>query len=61
MNTLPDKLLLEVIHCATDVASELDSNLDDRFRVPSPADMEEMLKAIMPTRRALVRVSRRLL
>ena len=60
MNTLPDELLLEVIHCATDVASELDSNLDDRFHVPLPTDMEEMLKAVMPTRRALVQVSRRL-
>ena len=60
MNTLPDELLLEVIHWATDVASELDSNLDDRFRVPLTSDMEEMLKAVMPTRRALVRVSRRL-
>ena len=60
MNTLPDELLLEVIHCATDVVGELDSNLDDRFRVPSPADMEEMLKAVMPTRRALVQVSQRL-
>jgi len=60
MDTLPDELLLEVIHCATDVASELDSNLDDRFNVPSPTDMEEMLKAIMPTRRALVQVSRHL-
>ena len=60
MNTLPDELLLEVIHCATDVAGELDSNLDDRFRVPSPANMEETVKATMPTRRALVQVSRRL-
>ena len=60
MNTLPDELLLGIIGCATDVAGELDSNLDDRFRVPSPADMEEMLKATMPTRRALVQVSRRL-
>ena len=60
MNTLPDELLLEVIRGATDVAGELDSNLDDCFRVPSPADMEEMLKAVMPTRRALVQVSRRL-
>ena len=60
MNTLPDELLLEVVHCATDVASELDSNLDDRFHVPSPTNMEEMLKAIMPARRALVQVSRRL-
>ena len=57
---LPDELLLEVVHCATDVAGELDSNLDDCFHVPSPADMEEMLKATMPTRRALVQVSRRL-
>ena len=60
MNTLPDELLLGIIGCVTDVAGELDSNLDDRFRVPSPADMEEMLKATMPTRRALVQVSRRL-
>ena len=60
MNTLPDEVLIEVVHRATDVASELDPNLDDRFHVPSPADMEEMLKEIMPTRRALVRVSRRL-
>ena len=60
MNTLPDELLLEIIDCATDVAGELDSNLDDRFRVPSLVDMEEMLKATMPTRRALVQVSRRL-
>ena len=59
MKTLPEELWLEVVHCATDVAGELDSNLDDRFRVPSPADMEEMLKASMPTRRALVQVSRR--
>jgi len=60
MNTLPDELLLQVIHYATDVASELDSNLDDCFRVPSPADMEEMLKTVMPTRRVLALVSRHL-
>ena len=59
MNTLPDELLLELIHCATGVTSELDPNLDDRFRVPSTADMEEMLKAVMPIRRTLVQVSRR--
>ena len=60
MNTLPDELLLGIIGCVTDVPGELDSNLDDRFRVPSPTDMEEMLKTAMPTRRALVQVSRRL-
>src|SRR5258706_10467125 len=60
MNTLPDELLIEVIRYATDVGGELDSNLDDRFHVPSPADMEEMVRAIMPTRRALVQVSGRL-
>jgi hypothetical protein len=60
MNTLPDELLSEVIRCATDVPGELDSNSDDRFRVPSQHDMEEMVKAAIPTRRALVQVSRRL-
>ena len=60
MTTLPDELLLGIIGCATDVAGELDSNLDDRVRGPSPSDMEEMLQATMPTRRALVQVSRRL-
>ena len=60
MITLPDELVLEVIRCATEVVGELDSNLDDTFRVPSQADMEAMLKATMPTRRALVQVSRRL-
>jgi len=60
MRTLPDELLLEVIRCATEVVGELDSNLDDTFRVPSQNDMEAMLKATMPTRRALVQVSRRL-
>jgi len=60
MITLPDELLLEVIRCATEVAGELDSNLDDTFRVPSQINMEAMLKATMSTRRALVQVSRRL-
>jgi len=60
MKTLPDELLLEVIRCATEVVGELDSNLDDTFRVPSKIDMEAMLKATMPTRRALVQASRRL-
>jgi hypothetical protein len=59
MDALPDELQLEVIRCATDVSGELDPNLDDRFRVPSQTDMEEMLRAAMPTRRALVQVSRR--
>jgi len=60
MITLPDELLLEVIRCATEVVDDLDSNLDDTFRVPSQNDMGAMLKATMPTRRALVQVSRRL-
>jgi hypothetical protein len=58
--TLPDEPLLEVIRWATEVEGELDSNLDDRFRVPSQIDMEAMLRVTMPTRRALVQVSRRL-
>lgn len=60
MNTLPNELLSEVILCATDVPGGLDSNLDDSFRAPCQRDMEEMLRATMPTRRALVQVSRRL-
>jgi len=59
MNTLPNELLSEVILDATDVEAELDSNLDDHFRVPLQTDMEEMLKAAMLTRKALVQVSKR--
>ena len=56
MITLPNELLLEVVRCATGVAAEL----DDRFCVPSQTNMDAMLRASIPTRRALVQVSRRL-